>query len=59
LKISSTHTTDNINNPGEKKVEKKNSWTHFKSNFRKVIGNKGLPEENSQITLAGNSLKCK
>ena len=46
LKICSTQATNNIDNPGKKSVEKKNSWTHFKSNFSNVIGNKGLPEEN-------------
>jgi hypothetical protein len=54
LKTSSTHATDDVNNPGKNQSKRKIPRPNSKATLEDVVGNKGLPEENQSNDPTGN-----
>jgi hypothetical protein len=54
LKISSTHATDNVDNPGKNQSKRKIPGATSKVTSDDDIGNKGLPEKNHSNNPTGN-----
>jgi hypothetical protein len=59
LKISSTHATDNIDNPGKNQSKRKILGPTSKVTLETSLVTRYYQRKINQITLAGNSLKCK
>jgi hypothetical protein len=59
LKISSTHATDNIDNPGKNQSKRKILGPTSKVTLETSLVTRDYQRKISQIALAGNSLKCK
>jgi len=54
LKTSSTHATDDVNNPGKNQSKRKIPRPNSKATLEDIVGNKGLPEENQSNDPTGN-----
>jgi hypothetical protein len=54
LKISSTHATDDIDNPGKNQSKRKIPTPNSKATLEHVVGNVGLSEENQSNDATGN-----